>query len=64
MLVTKILTHLTENWNLISMSLVKVTVFPHVSLLKRMIFRTARDFYQQNCIEFKLVIHKGSYLLQ
>jgi len=47
----KVLTQLMNNWSIISMSLVKITVFPHVTLVKMMIFRTARELYQQHCIE-------------
>jgi len=40
-----------ENESLIYMSLLKVTIFTQVTLLKVMILRTARDFYQQHGIE-------------
>jgi len=51
----KILTYVIDHWSRISMSLLRVTVFPHVILLKMkmmmMVLRTARDFCQQHGID-------------
>jgi len=42
-----------EHWGLISVSLLRVTVFAPVTLLKMMILRTARDFYQPHGLEMR-----------